>query len=117
MVITMADGFDFERRRLMRILGDRGMLTQRPCKDIGIYRKVAELAAGTGILAGIPGGATFAVAMMLAEKAALATMILSMLPDTGERYMSTPPFKTIGPEMNAKETTFSKSTPGCQVPE
>jgi cysteine synthase A len=37
-----------------------------------------------------------------------------MLPDTGERYMSTPLFEGIGEEMDADELAISRSTPGCR---
>jgi cysteine synthase A len=37
-----------------------------------------------------------------------------MLPDTGERYMSTPLFEAIEPEMDAEEIALSRSTPACQ---
>jgi cysteine synthase A len=37
-----------------------------------------------------------------------------MLPDTGERYLTTPLFETIEAEMNEEETALSRSTPGFQ---
>jgi cysteine synthase A len=37
-----------------------------------------------------------------------------MLPDTGERYMSTPLFEGIGEEMDEAEIALSRSTPGCR---
>ena len=46
-----------------------------------------KLAQQEGILTGISGGASFAVAMQVAEKAAPGSTILCMLPDTGERYL------------------------------
>jgi len=76
-----------------------------------------KLAAKEGILTGISGGSTFAVAMKLAEKAEPGTVILCMLPDTGERYMTTPLFESIAPDMNEEELAISKSTPGYQMPE
>ena len=48
-----------------------------------------KLAAQEGIITGVSGGSTFAVAMKIAEKAEPGTVILCMLPDTGERYLST----------------------------
>ncbi|RWC99030.1 MAG: cysteine synthase, partial [Mesorhizobium sp.] len=41
---------------------------------------------------------------------------LCMLPDTGERYMTTPLFDGIEAEMDAEEIALSRSTPGCQFP-
>lgn len=47
------------------------------------------LASKEGILCGISSGATFAAALETAKKAAKGSVILAMLPDTGERYLST----------------------------
>ncbi|MER8829635.1 cysteine synthase A [Mesorhizobium sp. M0938] len=74
------------------------------------------LAQKEGIFTGISGGATFAVALQVAEKAAPGSVILCMLPDTGERYMTTPLFDGIEAEMDADEIALSQSTPGCQFP-
>ena len=74
-----------------------------------------KLAAKEGILTGISGGGTFAIAMGLAEKAAPGTVILCMLPDTGERYMTTPLFDSIAADMDDSETALSASTPGFQL--
>jgi cysteine synthase A len=74
-----------------------------------------KLAQQEGILTGISGGATFAVAMSFAEKAAPGTVILAMLPDTGERYLSTPLFADIPEDMDAEELALSQSTPGYQL--
>ncbi len=48
-----------------------------------------DLASKEGILCGISSGATFAAALVTAEKAEPGSVILAMLPDTGERYLST----------------------------
>lgn len=74
-----------------------------------------QLAAKEGIFTGISGGSTFAIAMQLAEQAEPGSVILAMLPDTGERYLSTPLFEPFGAEMNEEETAISKSTPGFQM--
>ncbi|MFY0692694.1 MAG: pyridoxal-phosphate dependent enzyme [Paracoccaceae bacterium] len=74
-----------------------------------------KLARHEGILTGISGGANFAVAMQVAEKAAPGSVILCMLADTGERYMSTPLFEAIAEDMDEEETALSKSTPGFQM--
>ncbi len=44
------------------------------------------------------------------------SVILCMLPDTGERYMTTPLFDGIEAEMDADEIALSRSTPGFQFP-
>lgn len=75
-----------------------------------------KLAQREGILTGISGGASFAVAMKIAERANPGTVILCMLPDTGERYMSTPLFEAIPADMTDEETALSRSTPGFQIP-
>ena len=75
-----------------------------------------ELAAKEGIFTGVSGGSTFAVARQLAEKAEPGTVILCMLPDTGERYLSTPLFDEIAADMNDEEQAISLSTPGYQMP-
>lgn len=54
-----------------------------------------ELAAKEGIFTGISSGATLATALDIAEEAAEGTVILAMLPDTGERYLSTPLFEGV----------------------
>ena len=75
-----------------------------------------ELAAKEGILTGTSGGSTFGVAMKIAEKAAPGSLILAMLPDTGERYLSTPLFEPFGTDMNEHEKELMRATPGYQLP-
>ncbi|MBN9424974.1 MAG: cysteine synthase A [Burkholderiales bacterium] len=75
-----------------------------------------ELARREGILTGISGGATFAVARKVAQNAAEGAVILAMLPDTGERYMTTPLFEAIPEGMDEEEMALSRSTPGFQMP-
>lgn len=74
-----------------------------------------RLAAEEGIFTGISGGSTFAVAMKVAESAAEGSTILCMLPDTGERYLSTPLFDGVPEEMSDDEIAISQSTPGYQL--
>ncbi len=74
------------------------------------------LAQKEGIFTGISGGSTFAVAMQVAAKAAAGSVILCVLPDTGERYLTTPLFEGIVEDMDAEELKISKSTPGYQMP-
>ncbi|MCP4820171.1 MAG: cysteine synthase A [Shimia sp.] len=74
-----------------------------------------RLAAEEGIFTGISAGATFATAMRVAEKAPEGSNILVMLPDTGERYLSTPLFEGIGEEMDEAELEISQSTPSAQL--
>ncbi len=76
-----------------------------------------DLAQKEGIFVGVSAGGTFAGALKVAAKAPQGSTILCMLPDTGERYMSTPLFSEAGVDMNEEETKISKSTPGAQMPE
>jgi len=71
-----------------------------------------ELATREGLLVGVSSGATIAGAMKLAERAERGAHILCMLPDTGERYLSTPLFQEIEADMTAEEIEISRSTPG-----
>jgi len=54
-----------------------------------------ELAAKEGIFTGISSGATLATALDIADEASEGVVILAMLPDTGERYLSTPLFEGV----------------------
>jgi len=75
-----------------------------------------KLAQQEGIFTGISGGSTFAVSMQIAEKAEPGTVILCMLPDTGERYLSTPLFEGIEETMTEEEIAIALSTPGFDMP-
>ena len=74
-----------------------------------------RLAAEEGIFTGISGGSTMAVAVKIAEDAPKGAVILCMLPDTGERYLSTPLFEGIPEDMTDEEKELSVSTPGYQI--
>jgi cysteine synthase A len=74
-----------------------------------------KLAAQEGIMTGVSGGSSFAVAMKVAEKAEPGSVILCMLPDTSERYLSSPLFEGIEEVMTDEEIELSKSTPGYQM--
>ncbi len=75
-----------------------------------------QLAKQEGIFVGITSGGTFATALRIAEKAAPGSTILAMLPDTGERYLSTPLFGDVPADMTEDEMKISLSTPGGQLP-
>jgi len=72
------------------------------------------LAQKEGIFCGTSGGATFAAALEVARTAPKGTKILAMLPDTGERYLSTPLFEDVPSEMTDEEMELSMSTPGIR---
>lgn len=73
-----------------------------------------DLARKEGIFAGISSGATLAAAIEVARDAPIGSNIVCMLPDTGERYLSTPLFEDIAVEMTEEEMQLSQSTPLCQ---
>jgi cysteine synthase A len=75
-----------------------------------------KLAKQEGIFTGISGGSTFAVALQVAEKAEPGSVILCMLPDTGERYLSSPLFDSVPEYMSDDEEALSISTPGYHMP-
>src|SRR6202790_390513 len=70
-----------------------------------------ELAQKEGIFVGITSGATFAGALRVCAEAPKGSTILCMLPDTGERYLSTPLFADIPSDMTEEEVQISRSTP------
>jgi len=70
-----------------------------------------SLARDEGIFVGISAGATLAGALAVAEKAEPGSNVLCMLPDTGERYLSTPLFDGIIDDMSEDEVQISQSTP------
>ncbi len=72
-----------------------------------------DLAKKEGIFVGISSGATFAGALRVAAEAPKGSTILCMLPDTGERYLSTPLFADVSVDMTEEEWEIARSTPGC----
>jgi len=75
---------------------DRSVADQNlPVTDDEAIAASKALATNEGIFCGISSGGTFAAALKVAEKAEKGSVILAMLPDTGERYLSTPLFADI----------------------
>ena len=74
-----------------------------------------KLAEKEGIFTGVSGGSSFAVAMDIAQSAEPGSVILCMLPDTGERYLSSPLFEGISEDMTEEEKVLSLSTPGYHM--
>ena len=66
-----------------------------PVNDDESIATARELAHREGIFTGISGGGTFAAALKVAAGAAEGSVILAMLPDTAERYLSTPLFADV----------------------
>ena len=73
-----------------------------------------NLARQEGLFVGISSGATMAGALQICAEAPAGSNVLCMLPDTGERYLSTPLFDDIETDMNADEMKISRSTPNYQ---
>jgi cysteine synthase A len=71
-----------------------------------------DLARKEGIFVGITSGATLSAALRVSSEAPKGSTILCMLPDTGERYLSTPLFADIPVDMTEEELQISRSTPG-----
>ena len=90
--------------RIVRIPGPEGI------------RMSMELAQKEGIFVGITAGSTFAGALRVAAESPKGTTILCMLPDTGERYLSTPLFADVPADMSPEELEISRSTPSQQFP-
>jgi cysteine synthase A len=70
-----------------------------------------ELARKEGIFVGITSGATFSGALKVCAEAPQGSTVLCMLPDTGERYLSTPLFADVSVDMTPEEVEISRSTP------
>jgi cysteine synthase A len=74
-----------------------------------------ELARKEGIFVGITAGGTFAGALQVCKDAPRGSTVLCMLPDTGERYLSTPLFADIAIDMNEEELQIMRSTPSLHL--
>jgi cysteine synthase A len=72
-------------------------------------RCAKELAAREGIFVGTSSGGTFAGALQVAARAERGANILCMLPDTGERYLSTPLFADVPADMTEEEQSIARS--------
>src|SRR5579863_1097094 len=88
-------------------------IIQIPNADALRYSR--ELAQKEGIFVGITAGGTLAGALKVCAEAPSGATVLCMLPDTGERYLSTPLFADIPAEMNEEEVAISRSTPSAQM--
>jgi cysteine synthase A len=66
-----------------------------PVTDVEAIETARSLARSEGIFCGISSGGTFAAALKVAAEAPAGSVILAMLPDTAERYLSTPLFEGI----------------------
>jgi cysteine synthase len=89
--------------RILKITGAEAMKCSR------------ELAQKEGIFVGITAGGTFAAALQVCQDAPKGSVVLCMLPDTGERYLSTPLFADIAVDMTEDELQVMRSTPNFHL--
>src|SRR5579862_5545003 len=86
-----------------------------PIDHADALRCSRDLAQQEGIFVGISAGATFSGALKVSAGAPKGATVLCMLPDTGERYLSTALFADIPADMSDEEMAISRSTPTAQV--
>jgi cysteine synthase A len=84
----------------------------QPVSGEEAFRLARRLATEEGILAGISAGATLAGALAVAGELPDGANVLCMIPDTGERYLSTPLFADVPSDMTEEELDIARSTPG-----
>ena len=82
-----------------------------PIDNAAAMKASRDLAQKEGIFVGISSGATFVGALRIAADAPKGAHILCMLPDTGERYLSTPLFADVPVDMSEEEQAIFRSTP------
>jgi cysteine synthase A len=92
---------EVDRSKIHKILAIAGPDAMKCSKD---------LAKQEGIFVGITSGATFAGALQIARDAPAGSSILCMLPDTGERYLSTPLFADVPADMTEEEMALLRTT-------
>jgi cysteine synthase len=103
---------DFIPKLAIDALAAGGVDIFMPVNGGDALRVARELATREGIFVGISSGAAVAAALKLAQSAPAGSTILCMLPDTGERYLSTPLFESVSAEMNEEEQAIAASTSG-----
>jgi cysteine synthase A len=103
---------DFIPKLTEDAVGDETIDEIVPVSGAEAMRLSRALATEEGIFVGVSAGATLAGGMEIAKKAPKGSTILCMLPDTGERYLSTPLFEDIPEDMTPEEMKISTSTPG-----
>lgn len=101
---------DFIPHVIQEALKDNRIDTFLPIAGAAGMTAARDLATREGIFVGTSAGATFAAALEVAKTAPKGAQILAMLPDTGERYLSTPLFEGINEAMSEEEHRISRST-------
>ncbi|MBX2882557.1 MAG: pyridoxal-phosphate dependent enzyme [Granulosicoccus sp.] len=103
---------DFMSKIMRDVVDDQLFDELIPIVGVEAMKQARELARQEGIFCGTSAGATLAGALEIAKKAPAGSNILCILPDTGERYLSTPLFEDIPSEMTEEEMAISTSTTG-----
>ena len=103
---------DFVPRLAEEVIAGQRIDGFMPIDGAEAMRCAKALARQEGIFVGTSSGATLAGALAVARQATSGSNILCMLPDTGERYLSTPLFDNVAVEMTDEEEQLSRSTPG-----
>jgi len=80
-----------------------------PIQNAEAMKCSRDLAQKEGIFVGISSGATFAGALRVCADAPKGSTVLAMLPDTGERYLSTPLFADVPVDMTDEERAIAES--------
>ncbi|MEM7719400.1 MAG: cysteine synthase A [Pseudomonadota bacterium] len=101
---------DFVPHIVQEALTEKRIDAYQPIGGAAGMQAARDLARKEGIFVGTSAGATFAAALEVAKTAPKGSKILAMLPDTGERYLSTPLFDDVGAEMTDEEHAISRST-------
>ncbi|MEM1428290.1 MAG: cysteine synthase A [Pseudomonadota bacterium] len=101
---------DFIPMIVQEALSENRIDAYQPIGGAASMQAARDLACKEGIFVGTSAGATFAAALEVARTAPEGSKILAMLPDTGERYLSTPLFDDVSEEMSAEEHAISRST-------
>mmetsp|Transcript_19612 Transcript_19612/g.45617 ORF Transcript_19612/g.45617 Transcript_19612/m.45617 type:complete len:270 (-) Transcript_19612:78-887(-) len=86
-----------------------------PIPGSAAVEMAGKLAKNEGIFTGISGGASIHAAVEMAKRAPEGSVLVAIIADTGERYLSTPLFSSVSPDMDEEEATISKSTPSYQL--
>ncbi|CAK9055893.1 unnamed protein product [Durusdinium trenchii] len=86
-----------------------------PIPSGGAIEMSLMLSQTQGIFTGISGGASAWAAIEVAKKAPEGSVILAVIADTAERYLSTPLFSQVSADMDEEEAAISKSTPSFQL--
>lgn len=103
--------------RLTQTAVDEQLIDQIvPVNGAEAMRLARALATQEGIFVGTSSGATLAAALEVARNAPAGSHIVCMLPDTGERYLSTPLFEGIDIDMNDEERAILASIPAAAAP-